>query len=197
MSGDPIGRLVRELAKLPGVGEKTATRLAFYILRAPDAYAHELAQALIEVKEKIRLCEVCMNLTEQSPCAMCTDARRDGKIICVVAHAPDLYAIERTGGFRGRYHVLHGVLSPLDAIGPDDLRIRELLTRLSGGDVAELIIATSPNVEGEATALYLAKVVKPLGVRVTRIASGVAVGGELEYADGVTIARALDARRDM
>jgi recombination protein RecR len=193
---DPIGRLVRELAKLPGVGEKTATRLAFYVLRAPDSYAHELAQALIEVKEKIRLCELCMNLTEHSPCALCTDARRDGTIICAVAHAPDLYAIERTGGFRGRYHVLHGVLSPLDGIGPDDLRIRELLGRLDSG-VAELIIATSPNVEGEATALYLAKLVKALGVRVTRIASGVAVGGELEYADGVTIARALDARRDM
>jgi recombination protein RecR len=196
MAGDPIGRLVRELAKLPGIGEKTATRLAFYILRAPDAYAHELAQALVEVKDKIRLCEQCMNLTEHSPCGLCTDARRDPKVICVVAHAPDLYAVERTGGFRGHYHVLHGVLSPLDGIGPDDLRIRELLTRLGKG-VEELIIATSPNVEGEATALYLAKVCKPLGVRVTRIASGVAVGGELEYADGVTIARALDARRDM
>jgi recombination protein RecR len=196
MAGDPIGRLVRELAKLPGIGEKTATRLAFYVLRAPDAYARELAQALVEVKEKIRLCEQCMNLTEQSPCGLCTDARRDPKVICVVAHAPDLYAIERTGGYRGHYHVLHGVLSPLDGIGPDDLRIRELLTRLSKG-IEEVIVATSPNVEGEATALYLSKVIKPLGTRVSRIASGVAVGGELEYADGVTIARALDARRDM
>ncbi len=202
-SGDPIGRLIRELAKLPGVGEKTATRLAFYVLRAPDTYARDLAHALVEVKEKIRLCEVCMNLTESSPCALCADQRRDPALVCVVASAPDLYAVERTGNFRGRYHVLHGVLSPLDGIGPDDLRLRELLLRLgqpASGDapkIRELIIATSPNVEGEATALYLAKVAKPLGVKVTRIASGLAVGGELEYADGVTIARALEGRREM
>ena len=137
-----------------------------------------------------------MNLTEASPCALCSDGRRDGRMVCVVAHPPDLYAIERTGGFRGRYHVLHGVLSPLDGIGPDDLRLKELLTRLAAG-VDELIVATSPNVEGEATALYLAKVVRPLGVKVSRIASGLAVGGELEYADGVTIAKALEARRPM
>ena len=201
MSADPIGRLIRELSKLPGVGEKTATRLAFHVLRAPDSYARELAQALVEVKEKIRLCETCMNLTEESPCALCADARRDPRVVCVIASPPDLYAIERTGGFRGRYHVLHGVLSPLDGVGPDDLRIRELLARLSdrsdAARVDELIVATSPNVEGEATAMYLAKLVKPLGVRVTRIASGLAVGGELEYADGVTISRALEARREM
>ncbi len=196
MSADPIGRLIRELARLPGIGEKTASRLAFHLLRAPDSQSRELAQALVEVKEKIRLCEVCMNLTEASPCALCSDGRRDGRMVCVVAHPPDLYAIERTGGFRGRYHVLHGVLSPLDGIGPDDLRLKELLTRLAAG-VDELIVATSPNVEGEATALYLAKVVRPLGVKVSRIASGLAVGGELEYADGVTIAKALEARRPM
>jgi recombination protein RecR len=200
--GDPIGRLIRELSKLPGVGEKTATRLAFHVLRSPPEYARDLAQALVEVKEKIRLCEVCMNLTEQSPCPLCSDARRDPTLVCVVATPPDLYAIERTGGFRGRYHVLHGVLSPLDGIGPDDLRLKELLGRIAPPDkvtppVRELIIATSPNVEGEATALYIAKVVKPLGVRVTRIASGLAVGGELEYADGVTITRALEGRREM
>ena len=201
MSSDPIGKLIRELAKLPGIGEKTATRLAFHVLRAPVEYARDLAQALVEVKEKIRLCEICMNLTESSPCALCSDARRDPRVVCVIATPPDLYAIERTGGFRGRYHVLHGVLSPLDGIGPDDLRLRELLARLSDRDgaarVDELIVATSPNVEGEATALYLAKMVKPLGVRVTRIASGIAVGGELEYADGVTISRALETRREM
>jgi recombination protein RecR len=199
-AGDPIGRLIRELSKLPGVGEKTATRLAFHVLRSPPEYARDLAHALVEVKEKIRLCEVCMNLTEQSPCPLCSDARRDPTVVCVVATPPDLYAVERTGGFRGRYHVLHGVLSPLDGIGPDDLRLKELLGRiapLEGPPVRELIIATSPNVEGEATALYIAKVVKPLGVRVTRIASGLAVGGELEYADGVTITRALEARREM
>jgi recombination protein RecR len=195
---DPIARLVRELAKLPGVGEKTATRLAFHVVRSPATYAQELARAITDVKERIRLCDVCMNLTEASPCALCRDARRDAALLCVVAHPPDLYAIERTGGYRGRYHVLHGVLSPLDGIGPDDLRIRELLERLQAADHAdEVIIATSANVEGEATALYLAKIMKPLGVRVSRIASGLAVGGELEYADGLTIARALEARRPL
>ena len=198
---DPISRLIRELAKLPGIGEKTASRLAFHILRAPGDYARDLAQSLVEVKEKIRLCSTCMNLTEQDPCTLCSDARRDPSLVAVVATPPDLYAIERTGGFRGRYHVLHGVLSPLEGIGPDDLRIKELLHRVGRpGDEAalkEIIVATSPNVEGEATALYLAKVLRPLGVRVTRIASGLAVGGELEYADGVTITRALEARREM
>ena len=194
-SNDPIGRLIRALAKLPDVGEKTATRLAFHVLRAPDSLAKELAQALVDVKERIRLCSVCMNLTEADPCSMCADPRRDPRLLCVVATPPDLYAIDRTGGYRGRYHVLHGVLSPLEGIGPDDLRIKELLARLK--EIDELIVATSPNVEGEATALYLSKVCKPLGVKVTRIASGLAVGGELEYADGVTISRALEARREM
>jgi recombination protein RecR len=195
---DPIARLVRELAKLPGVGEKTATRLAFHIVRSSASYAQELARAITDVKERIRLCDVCMNLTEASPCSLCRDARRDHALLCVVAHPPDLYAIERTGGYRGRYHVLHGVLSPLDGIGPDDLRIRELLERLQAPEhPEEVILATSANVEGEATALYLAKIVKPLNVRVSRIASGLAVGGELEYADGLTIARALEARRPL
>jgi recombination protein RecR len=202
LATDPISRLIRELAKLPGIGEKTASRLAFHILRAPGEYARDLAQALVEVKEKIRLCSTCMNLTEQDPCTLCSDVRRDPSLVAVVATPPDLYAIERTGGFRGRYHVLHGVLSPLEGIGPDDLRIKELLGRVGRpkeGEAAlkEIIVATSPNVEGEATALYLAKVLRPLGVRVTRIASGLAVGGELEYADGVTITRALEARREM
>jgi recombination protein RecR len=197
LATDPISRLIRELAKLPGIGEKTASRLAFHILRAPGEYARDLAQALVEVKEKIRLCSTCMNLTEQDPCTLCSDVRRDSSLVAVVATPPDLYAIERTGGFRGRYHVLHGVLSPLEGIGPDDLRIKELLGRVGRGELKEIIVATSPNVEGEATALYLAKVLRPLGVRVTRIASGLAVGGELEYADGVTITRALEARREM
>jgi recombination protein RecR len=197
LATDPISRLIRELAKLPGIGEKTASRLAFHILRAPGEYARDLAQALVEVKEKIRLCSTCMNLTEQDPCAICADARRDAGLVAVVATPPDLYAIERTGGFRGRYHVLHGVLSPLEGVGPDDLRIKELLARVGRGELKEIILATSPNVEGEATALYLAKVLRPLGVKVTRIASGLAVGGELEYADGVTITRALEGRREM
>jgi recombination protein RecR len=197
VAADPISRLIRELAKLPGIGEKTASRLAFHILRAPGEYARDLATALVEVKEKIRLCSVCMNLTELDPCALCSDARRDASLVAVVATPPDLYAIERTGGYRGRYHVLHGVLSPLEGVGPDDLRIKELLARLSGSEIREIILATSPNVEGEATALYLAKVLRPLGVKTTRIASGLAVGGELEYADGVTITRALEARREI
>ena len=197
----PIARLIAELGKLPGIGEKTATRLAFHVLRAPPSYARDLAAALIEVKEKIKLCEVCMNLTETSPCRLCADQRRDPSMVCVVGHPPDLLAIERTGGFRGRYHVLHGVLSPLEGVGPDDLHIQELVDRLAAlGDKAgdtEVILATSPNVEGEATALYLSKICRPFGVKLTRIASGLAVGGELEYADGVTIAKALSARRPM
>ena len=167
-------------------------------MRAPGEYARDLAQALVDVKDKIRLCSTCMNLTEQDPCTLCSDARRDPALVAVVATPPDLYAIERTGGFRGRYHVLHGVLSPLEGIGPDDLRIKELLGRVGRpASVDEIIVATSPNVEGEATALYLAKVLQPARRAVTRIASGLAVGGELEYADGVTIARALEARREM
>ena len=197
MARDPIAQLVERLARLPGVGEKTAQRLAFHLLRAEPSYARELAQAILDVKEKIRLCSVCCNLTEADPCALCTDTRRDAHTICVVAQPPDLLAIERTG-FRGRYHVLGGVLSPLDGVGPDDLRIPELLRRLDGqGGSAEVILATSPNVEGEATALYLAKLIKPLGVRTTRIATGVPIGGELEYADQITLARALESRREM
>lgn len=199
---DPIARLIQVLGKLPGIGEKTATRLAFYVLRAPESYARDLAAALLAVKERIQLCSVCMNLTETDPCALCQDPRRDGKVVCVVAHPTDLMAIERTGGFRGRYHVLHGVLSPLDGVGPSDLRVRELLARVGGtegcpSEVTEIILATSPNVEGEATALYLVRLLKPLGLRVTRIASGVPIGGELEYADGITISRALEGRREM
>jgi recombination protein RecR len=192
---DPIQRLILRLARLPGIGEKTATRLAFHILRAPEAHARELAQAILEVRDKIRLCSVCCNLTEQDPCAVCADARRDGTLLCVVAQPTDLLAIERSGQFRGRYHVLHGVLAPLDGVGPDDLRIAELMRRVP--EAHEVILATSPNVEGEATAMYLARLMKPLGIKVTRIASGVPIGGELEYVDQVTLTRALEGRREM
>src|SRR5215468_3638813 len=191
---DPIGRLVEQLARLPGIGEKTAQRLAFHLLRAEPAYARELAQAILDVKAKIRLCSQCCNLTEQDPCALCADAGRNSHLLCVVAHPPDLMAVERTG-YRGRYHVLHGVLSPLDGIAPDDLRISELVRRVDAS--VEVILATSPNVEGEATALYIAKLVKPLGVRTTRIATGVPIGGELEYADQITLQRAIESRREM
>ena len=196
---DPIQRLVRELARLPGVGERTATRLAFHLVRRPESQVRELAAALLEVVEKIQLCSVCMNLTDRDPCSLCSDARRDPATICVVSTPAELLAIERAGHFTGRYHVLHGLLSPLDGVGPDDLRIGELQRRVEPGPddtarVQEVIVATSANVEGEATALYLARLLKPAGVKVTRIASGIPVGGELEYSDQATIARALAGR---
>jgi recombination protein RecR len=188
---------VQRLARLPGIGDKTATRLALHIVRAPHAHVRELAEALVDVIDKIVLCSVCQHLTESDPCSMCSDERRDRGTICVVALPSDLLAIDRSGGYRGSFHVLHGQLSPLEGIGPEDLRIDELLTRLGPGDVEEVILATSANVEGEATAMYLARLIKPLGIRVTRIASGLPVGGELEYADQATIARALDGRSEL
>jgi recombination protein RecR len=192
---DPIRRLVQELARLPGIGEKTATRLAFHLVRANRAQTRDLAQALLDVTDRIRLCSTCMNMTEADPCPMCTDARRDPELLCVVASPSDLVAIDRGGHFRGRYHVLHGLLSPLEGIGPDDLRIAELVRRLGDeGGVREVIIATSANVDGESTAMYIARVIKPLGVKVSRIATGLPVGGELEYSDQATIARALAGR---
>ena len=194
MGADPIRRLVQELSRLPGIGEKTATRLAFHLVRGNRQQVLDLAQALVDVTDKIRLCSVCMNMTEADPCTLCSDPRREPDMICVVASPSDLIAIDRGGHFRGRYHVLHGLLSPLEGIGPDDLRIAELVRRLGSDEVREVIIATSPSVDGEATAMYVARVVKPLGVRVSRIATGLPVGGELEYSDQATIARALAAR---
>ena len=198
MGADPIRRLVQELARLPGIGEKTATRMAFHLIRGNRQLIKDLAQALLDVTDKIRLCSVCMTMTENDPCSMCTDPRREGDTICVVATPSDLIAIDRGGHFRGRYHVLHGLLSPLEGIGPDDLRIAELVRRL-GGDppVREIIIATSPSVDGEATAMYIARTIKPLGIQVSRIATGLPVGGELEYSDQATIARALAGRATM
>jgi recombination protein RecR len=195
MIPDPIARLTVLLAKLPGVGEKTAQRLAFHILKSPGQYARELAEALLALQADVRLCSVCCNLTAQDPCPICSDTQRDVRAICVVESVPDLLAVERTREFRGRYHVLHGALSPLDGVGPDQLKIKELLARLQG--VEEVIIATDPTVEGEATALYLTRLIKPLGVRVTRIAQGLPMGGDLEYADQVTLARALQGRREL
>jgi len=197
MIGDPIARLTVLFAKLPGVGEKTAQRLAFHVLKSPPEYAQDLAAALIALRQDVRLCSTCCNLTAQDPCPVCKDPQRDSRIICVVESVPDLLAVERTREFRGRYHVLHGALSPLDGIGPDQLKIKELLPRLQAEGVEEVIVATDPTVEGEATALYLTRLIKPLGVRVTRIAQGVPMGGDLEYADQVTLARALQGRREM
>jgi recombination protein RecR len=193
---DPIRRLVQELARLPGIGEKTATRLAFHLIRSNRQQVRDLAQALLDATDKIRLCSVCMNMTEADPCVLCTDTRRDPEVICVVSTPSDLLAIDRGGHFRGRYHVLHGLLSPLEGVGPDDLRIAELVRRIGAapGGVREVIIATSPSVDGEATAMYIARTLKPLGVTVSRIATGLPVGGELEYSDQATIARALAGR---
>jgi recombination protein RecR len=194
---DPIARLVKELAKLPGIGEKSAQRLAFHILKAGPAYASDLAAAVAGVVRDVRLCSSCQTLTDRDPCAICADPQRDARLVCVVEGVPDLLAVERTHEFRGRYHVLHGALSPLDGVGPADLKIRELLVRLEREPAEEIVIATNPDVEGEATALYLTKLLKPIGIKVTRIAQGVPMGGDLEYADQVTLARALAGRREL
>ncbi|HEY6101479.1 MAG TPA: recombination mediator RecR [Anaeromyxobacter sp.] len=194
---DPIARLVKELAKLPGIGEKSAQRLAFHILEAGPAYAGDLADAIAGVVRDVRLCTSCQTLTDDDPCRICRDERRDGKLLCIVEGVPDLLAIERTREFKGRYHVLHGALSPLDGVGPGDLKIRELLLRLEREPADEVVIATNSDVEGEATALYLTKLLKPIGIKVTRIAQGVPMGGDLEYADQVTLARALAGRREL
>jgi recombination protein RecR len=194
---EPVARLIDALQRLPGIGPKTAQRLTFYMLKRPAAEVSELGEALLAVKQKIVHCRTCFNVTDEDPCRLCTDPRRDDHVICVVEEPNDLLAMERTGEYRGRYHVLLGALSPLDGIGPDDLKIRELLARLDGKETAEVILATNPNVEGEATALYLAKLLRPLAVRITRIARGLPVGGDLEYADQVTLSKALEGRREI
>jgi recombination protein RecR len=192
-----IDDLSDELARLPGIGRKTALRLAFHLLKAPADDAQRLARAIVTMRERVRPCDVCGNLTEASPCPICANPRRDGAIVCVVEEASDIMAIERTGEYRGMYHVLGGRLSPLDGIGPAELNVEPLVRRAGGGEVHEVVLATNPSVEGEATAAYLGRLLGPLGVRVTRIARGLPVGGDLEYADGVTIAEALSNRREL
>lgn len=192
-----IARLLDELERLPGIGPKSAQRVAYHILRADTESAHRLADAIVEVKETIRFCSRCFNLSEGELCAVCSDPERDVSAICVVEEPRDVVAIERTGEFRGSYHVLQGAISPMDGVGPEQLRVRELVERIGAGGVTEVVVATNPNVEGETTAVYLARLIKPLGVRVTRIASGLPVGGDLEFADEVTLGRALEARREM
>lgn len=184
--------LIDELGRLPGVGPKSAQRIAFHILQAEPTDVRRLAHALLEVKDKVRFCSVCGNVAQQEQCNICRDARRDQTVICVVEEPKDVVAVERTREFRGRYHVLGGAISPIEGVGPDDLRIRELLARLADGSITELILATDPNLEGEATATYLARMIKPMGLRVTRLASGLPVGGDLEYADEVTLGRAFE-----
>ena len=192
-----MARLIEALQRLPGIGPKTAQRLTFFLLKRPVDEVRELSASLVAVKERIVSCQRCFNVTDEDPCRLCADPRRDDRVLCVVEEPNDLLAMERTGEYRGRYHVLLGALSPLDGIGPDDIKVRELLARLDAGGVAEVILATNPNVEGEATALYLAKLLRPLGLRVTRIARGLPVGGDLEYADQVTLSKALEGRREI
>jgi recombination protein RecR len=193
----PVQDLIDALRRLPGVGSKSAQRLAFHLLRAPAEEANALAEAIRSAKEKVAICGECFNVSEGERCKYCRDTRRDGTIICVVEEPADIVAVERTQEFRGRYHVLGGHISPIDGIGPDDLHMRELIERIGRGEAKEVILATNPTVEGEATAIYLANLLKPLGLRVTRIASGLPVGGDLEYADEVTLGRALEGRREL
>jgi recombination protein RecR len=193
----PLARLIDELSKMPTVGPKTAQRLAFHILRLTPEEARALAEAILDVKERMRYCSTCFTITDIDPCSTCVNPARAGSVLCVVEDPRDVIALERTREFRGKYHVLHGAISPLDGIGPDELKIPELVARVRAGGVEEVIVATNPRVEGEATAIYLARLLKPLGVRVTRIAHGLPVGGDLEYADEVTLARALEGRRDL
>ncbi len=194
-SSESVERLIEELSKMPGIGRKTAQRITFYILKENKEEAQGLAQAILDVKEKVKYCSICFNITEADPCWICLDEKRDKSCICVVEEANDVLALEKTSEYKGLYHVLGGALSPLDGIGPDNLRIKELLTRLKD-DVKEVILATNPNVEGEATAIYLSKLIKPLGVKVTRIARGLPVGGDLEFADQVTLTKAIEGRME-
>ena len=189
--------LIEELVKLPTIGAKSAQRLALHLLRVPREEALRLAEAIRVVKEKVGFCEVCGNFSEENPCRMCADSQRDGTVVCVVEQPGDVLALERTGHFKGRYHVLGGALSPLEGVQPDHLRIRELLERLRSGEIREVILATNPNVAGEATALYLSRLMAPIGIKVTRIARGVPMGSDLEYSDLVTLARALEGRREV
>ena len=193
----PVARLIQEFHKLPGVGPKSAQRLTYYLLRAPQEEAQALAQAILEVKEKIAFCTICENVTDTDPCLICADSQRDRSIICVVEEPLDILALERSRSYHGLYHVLHGVISPMDGIGPDDLKVEELLGRLKGGGVSEVILATNPNLEGEATAMYLNRLLRPLGLRVTRLARGLPTGADLEYADDLTLARALEGRQEV
>ena len=193
----PIAKLIEEFAKLPGVGKRSAERLAFHVLKQPKDRVEAFAKALIDAKNKITFCPICQSLTDRTPCAICCDVKRDHSLICVVENPKDILAMEKTKEFSGVYHVLHGVISPMDGIGPNDIKIKELLVRIESDGVREIIMATNPTIEGEATAMYISKLFKPLGIKVTRIAHGLPVGGELEYADEITITRALEGRHEI
>lgn len=193
----PVARLIEEFEKLPGIGHKTAQRLAFHVLNLTEDKVEGLANAIIDAKRNTRYCSICSNLTDVDPCSICSGSSRDGAAICVVEDPRDVVAMERTREFKGLYHVLHGAISPMEGIGPEDIKIKELLARIREGDVGEVILATNPNIEGEATAMYISKLLKPLGIKTTRIAHGIPVGGDLEYADEVTLAKAFEGRREI
>jgi recombination protein RecR len=193
----PVAALINEFSKLPTIGPKTAARLVFHLLNRPRNDAESLAEAIIALKDRVRLCTQCFSITEEDPCSICNDTRRDPKMLCVVAEAKDIYALERTSAYNGRYHVLGGLISPMDGIGPAQLRVKELIERIGSNGYQELIVATNPNAEGEATALYLSRLVTPLNVLVTRLAYGLPIGGDLDYADEVTLAKALEGRRTL
>ncbi len=193
----PVAKLVEEFQKLPGIGHKSAQRLAFHVINMPIEKVQGLANSILDAKQKTKYCSVCSNLTDTDPCPLCSGTSRDKSSICVVQDARDVVAMERTREFKGLYHVLHGAISPMMGIGPEDIKIKELIRRLGDGEVKEVILATNPNVEGEATAMYISKLIKPLGIKTTRIAHGIPVGGDLEYADEVTLAKALEGRREI
>lgn len=194
---EPISRLIEEFSRLPGIGPKTASRLTYYLLRAPDEQAAALADAVRQLKDRLVYCDVCQNIAEQNPCAICANQQRDHSTICVVEEPLDVLAIERTGQYHGVYHVLHGAISPMDGIGPDEIRIRELMDRITTHPIREIVLATNPSLEGEATAMYLVRLIGQTGPRVTRLATGLPIGGDLEYADEVTLSRALEGRREV
>jgi recombination protein RecR len=196
-TAQPVARLIEEFHKLPGIGPKTAQRLTYFLIRMPQEEARALAEAILAVKDKIVLCATCQNITDADPCIICRGEGRDLTKICVVAEPLDILPLERTGEYKGQYHVLHGVISPMEGIGPDDLKIRELLSRLQDGGVTEVILATNPNLEGEATSMYLQRLISPLGIKVTRLARGLPFGADLEYADEVTLTRALENRQEL
>ncbi len=196
-AAEPIARLIEQFNRLPGIGPKSAQRLTYHLLRAPEEEAEGLAEAIKAVREKLSLCSICLNITDSNPCPICRDTERDHTTICVVEEPIDILALERTRKFKGLYHVLHGVIAPADGVGPDELKIKELLSRLDGSSVSEVILATNPNLEGEATTMYIQRLLAPLGIRVTRLARGLPYGGDLEYADDVTLSRALEGRQEI
>ena len=197
MYSESVQKLIKEFEKFPGIGHKTAVRLAFYVLEEDEKFAKEMADAIIEAKSKVKFCSTCFNMTDTDPCSICSNTKRDKEIVCVVEDVKDVVAMEKTHEFKGMYHVLHGAISPMNNVSAADIKIKELVSRLSSNEIKEVIVATNPTIEGEATAMYISRLLKPLGVKVTRIAHGIPVGGDLEYTDEITLIKALEGRREM